>query len=197
MVSSSVSVVIPTIPPRADMLTRALGSVAQQTITPHAIHVSYDYQRFGAATNRGIALRHSTTMWTAFLDDDDEFRPNHLEVLLGAASSHVDVVYTGCLVFDGAGNEIPLQEEWGRFGKPFDPVLLRQKSYLPITSLVRTSLAQEAGFWPRAEANDSKHEDHTFYMNMLDLGARFLHIPIQTWFWHHHGKNTSGKADRW
>lgn len=197
MVSNSVSVVIPTIPTRGEFLRRALASVTEQVIHPTAVHIEYDYQRFGAATTRGAALRHSTTMWTAFLDDDDEFRPDHLQVLLGAAGSHVDVIYTGCVVFDKDGGEVPLQEEWGRFGQQFDAALLRKKSYLPITSLVRTSLAQEAGFWPRRTENDSQHEDHTFYLNMLDAGARFMHVPVKTWFWHHHGKNTSGKADRW
>jgi hypothetical protein len=32
---------------------------------------------------------------------------------------------------------------------------------------------------------------------LLNAGATFYHLPEQTFVWEHHGKNTSGRADRW
>ena len=133
-----------------------------------------------------------------FLDDDDEFMPQHLEVLLqNAMRSGATVVYSGCRVLDPNGMVIPLREEWGRFGEPFDAELLKRKAYMPVTSLVHTTLAKQALFGPPAAAPDSDYDDWGFYLRLLGLGASFLHVPEVTWVWHHHGQNTSGRGDRW
>lgn len=195
VVGGTVTVLIPSIPTRTKMLHRALVSVLNQMRQADAIIVSVDHQRLGAAGNRNRALDMVQTEWVAFLDDDDEMSPNHLLVLL-QNSDDADVVYTGCTVLDPMGVEIPLQEEWGRFGKPFDPVLLREKSYIPVTCLARTSLLHEYAE-PFGVSAGSDYDDWIMYLKLLTLGARFKHVPVKTWTWWHHGTNTSGKSDRW
>jgi hypothetical protein len=133
---------------------------------------------------------HVSTEWTAFLDSDDEFMSHHLSTLVDNTSDDVDVIYTGCEVRDPNGNSVPLIDEWGRFGKEFDPKLLNEMSYLPVTSLVRTNLAQEVGGF--AFEDGSPYDDWTFYKRMLFSGAKFIHVPEVTWVWNHHGLNTSG-----
>ena len=187
------TVLIPSIPPRKQMLNRALVSVLNQLRQPDMITVTVDHDRVGSAVNRNRALATIGTDWVAFLDDDDEFLPQHLLVLL-QNSSNADVIYTGCNVLDPYGAEIPLREEWGRFGKPFDEALLRKKSYLPVTSLVRTSLARVCSF---TRPTDSVYDDWGFYLGLLDNGARFLHVPQKTWIWNHWGGNSQGLPDRW
>lgn len=193
----AVTVVIPTIPPRAALLHRALRSVTGQEHVPYiAVHVVTDTDRQGAAVTRTRGLARVTTAWTAFLDDDDEFLPGHLATLVEAAeTTGADVVYSGCRVLDARGREIPRREEWGRFGKDFDPELLRSRSYLPVTSLVRTELAQSTPGFVRPDG--TAYDDWGFYLGMLDAGAVFHHVPRVTWLWHHHGANTSGLPDRW
>lgn len=194
-----VTVIIPHIPPRVDELARALRSVAKQTHPARNIIVAVDLFRDGSAItrNRPLLGRLDTT-WVAFLDDDDEWMPNHLEVLTREAlDSNAQVIYSGCVVLDRNGFQVPRREEWGRFGLPFDADLLRQKSYLPVTSLVRAELAHKALFGPPASHPDSDYDDWGFYLRLLDLGARFHHVPEITWVWHHHGKNSSGRPDRW
>lgn len=193
MVGDNVTVLIPSIPPRRQMLNRALVSVLNQLRQPDNIIVSIDHHRLGAAVNRNVTLTQVDTTWVAFLDDDDEFLPQHLLVLL-QNSDDADVVYTGCMVIGPHGEDVPLQEEWGRFGKPFDGLLLRKMSYLPVTSLVRTKLAQQSAF---KAPLDSPYDDWGFYLGLLDQGARFKHVPQKTWIWNHWGGNSSGRPDRW
>lgn len=194
-----VTVVIPHIGPRAEQLTRAVRSVAAQSHQARNIVIATDVHRNGSAVTRNRALYADIdTDWVAFLDDDDEMLPQHLDVLTRAALRHgAQVVYSGCRVLDASLRDIPVREEWGRFGLPFDADLLRQRSYLPVTSLVRTDLARLAGFGPPDTHPDSVYDDWGFYVRLLDLGANFVHVPQVTWVWHHHGANTQGRADRW
>lgn len=191
----SVTVVIAHIPTRPAELQRAIASVLAQTHKPDAIVVSTDTTRSGSAITRNRGMHHVATNWIAFLDDDDEFLPNHLEVLLAAAlESGAGIVYSGCRVVDEAGNEVPRREEWGRFGEPFDADILRQRSYIPVTSLVSKYVANTTSFHTPP---GSEYDDWGFYLWALNRGAKFLHVPEVTWIWHHHGANTSGRADRW
>jgi Glycosyl transferase family 2 len=195
MVGGTVTVLIPSIPTRGRMLNRAFVSVLNQMRQADAIIVSLDHDRLGAAGNRNRALEGVTTEWVAFLDDDDEFQPEHLLVLL-QNSDDADVIYTGCTVIGPQGQEIPLKEEWGRFGEPFDAGLLRKKSYLPVTCLARTELLHQ---WERpfeAPAG-TDYDDWGMYLKLLGKGARFKHVAQKTWIWFHTGFNTSGRSDRW
>lgn len=193
-----VTVVIPHIPPRTFELGRAVASVATQTHQPENVVIAFDKRHDGSAIMRNRALYHISTTWVAFLDDDDELLPHHLETLVRyALREGATVVYSGCRVMDATGVVVPLREEWGRFGQPFDAELLRQKSYIPVTSLVHANLAKRALFGPPAHALDSDYDDWGFYVRLLDIGARFLHVPEVTWIWNHNGSNTSGRGDRW
>jgi hypothetical protein len=198
-----VTVVIPTHPARGtvgnhrSMLWRAVRSVREQTICPAMTTLVLDTNREGAAVTRNRGLDLVTTQWVAFLDSDDELLPNHLKILIESANlSGADVVYAGCRVVDGAGQPVRMREEWGRFARAFDGDLLRQFSYLPVTSLVRADLAKRARFGPPDHDPTSLYDDWGFYLRLLDLHATFQHIPAITWIWHHHGQNTSGQPDR-
>lgn len=129
------------------------------------------------------------TEWVAFLDDDDQFKQNHLERLLATAEeTGVDVVYPWP---EMVGMSDPRPD---RFGVPFDPAELRRGSFIPVTSLVRTELAQLAGF---KCPSGSIYDDWGFYLGLLDLGAKFHHLAERTWIWNVQGQNTSGRPERW
>ena len=194
-----ITVVIPHIPVRPESLLRSMYSVHLQTHPADAISVVTDTQRRGAGRTRNLALAMARTQWVAFLDDDDLFHQHHLETLLGhALETGADVVYSSCRITHPRLGEIPPGhpgwEEWGRPGKPFDPELLRQRSYLPVTSLARRTLAQQSSFEPPP---GSHYDDWGFYLGLLDLGAMFSHINEVTWTWTHGDHNTSGQPDRW
>lgn len=184
-----ITVAIPSIPPRRSLLRQAIGSVLGQTRPADAISVAIDHHREGSAVTRNRALAAVQTPWCAFLDDDDQLKPNHLQRLLETAdSTGADVVYPWPEMH-GSGDPRP-----DRFGVPFDAEELRRGSYIPVTSLVRTELAQRVGFHYRP---GSPYDDHAFYLGMLELGARFHHLPERTWIWNVLGQNTSGRPDRW
>lgn len=199
MPENAITVVIAHIPTRRAELLRAVNSVLAQTHPAEAISIVTDTEHRGSGHTRNLALAMARTPWVAFLDDDDYLHADHLEVLLEhALTTNADVVYSTCRVVHDELGEIPLSHpgyaEWGRPGKPFDPDLLRQKSYLPVTSLVNCGLAQRSSFVP---PEGSHYDDWGFYRGLLDLGAKFSHIDKITWTWTHGKHNTSGQPERW
>jgi glycosyltransferase involved in cell wall biosynthesis len=196
-----VTVVIPTIPIRQAWLGRATDSVDRQTLREFAdvgVITSMDTERRGAAHTRNEGLERVTTDWVAFLDDDDEMMPEHLEkLLLNALCEKADVCYSLPKVIGPNGVEIPRQFDWGG-GPLFDPDYLRRKAHIQTTCLVRTEWAKRVGgFEFIADETGAVNDDHGFFLKLLNAGARFHHLHEQTFIWHHHGSNTSGQPNRW
>lgn len=209
---NDITVCIATIPPRAKLLRRALASVTAQTLLPAAVIVEYDHEHTGAAATKNRAAAKADTRWLAFLDDDDQFLPHHLELLrdwadepnpLGAPA---DVVYSipDCPQLPGR------RDPHGRYGVPFDPEELRRRSYVQTTSLVRRSVFGAAGGFQLPagktlpDGSPCPYDDWGLWLAMLDQGARFLHVPEVTFVWNHWGRgvkgvpgNTSGDPARW
>lgn len=200
-----ITVCIPTIPPRREMLLRAQLSVSFQTYPAEAISIAQDIDHRGAGVTRQRALDAAQTDWVAFLDDDDAFMAHHLDTLMRAAQEHdADYVYSYYMVQDGSGAERPDIDPLGHLGRPFDTANPHQTT---VTTLVRRELAQEARFSaPEAAEIDGQvyGEDFQFTVDCCRLGAKVVHVPERTWWWHHHGMgapgvqgNTSGRGDRW
>jgi len=192
----SITVVIPSIAPRAKLLERALASVETQILKPHEVIVEFDGDRQGAAATRQRGLARVTTPWVAFLDDDDEFLPEHLMRLYGAQqNTGADMVYSW---YEVVGGTDPRPEE-ARL--PWDPGHPRQTT---VTTLVRTDLALAVGGFVDEEedavlTSPDRHyagEDWRFTRRINEAGTIY-HLPRVTWRWHHHGRNTSGLPGRW
>lgn len=185
-----ITVVTATIPPRAALLTRAVRSVAQQTMQPRAHFIVWDHDREGAPPTRHRGLMQVTTPWVAFLDDDDELMPHHLQRLSEhAVETGADYVYSW---FEVVGGRDPFPPT--HFSEPFDPANPIETT---ITTLIRTDLAQAIGFHAmnRGEANTG--EDYGMLLGCLKVGANISHLVERTWYWHHDSHNTSGRPDRW
>lgn len=204
-----ITVVIPTIPPRAAMLRRALRSVMRQTLAPAAIVVEIDNDHTGAAATRHRGLRKVTTEWTAFLDDDDVLDGDHLQTLRESAAQHqADYVWSRFRIGypDGRSVAGPKPLGPGTFAQWDDA----KPSQTTITTLVRTELAVKVGGFDTwrddgREINGERFgEDFDFTLRMRAAGAVFRHAPAVTWTWMHHGRgipgrsgNTSGNPMRW
>jgi glycosyltransferase involved in cell wall biosynthesis len=189
-----VAVCIPTIPPRGHLLRRAVGSVQQQTVEVREIQVALDVAREGAAATRNRAVAAATSKWLAFLDDDDEFLPHHVESLLRhQAETGADLVYPWFETVEGFD---PLGWE----GRQFVPESLRYANHIPVTVLVRRELVEAAGgFRNRTDGlGGATWEDWHLWLALLDLGATFSHLPMRTWRWHMGDvQHTYGRSDRW
>lgn len=187
--------VIPSIPPRTKLLSRALKSIAKQTEQAAGVSIAYDTQKQGAGLTRTRALRGVTTEWTAFMDDDDELLPDHLALLCAAAKeTGADVLWPWFKVLGGTD---PFPHARGVQLDPGNPHIF------PITTLVRTKYAHLSEF-PSDTTGDWSMADWPFWRVLHEAGAKFHHIPDITWHWHHHGYgvpgqagNTSGNPLRW
>lgn len=179
-----ITVCIPSIPPRTALLQRALLSVEAQTYPAYEVIVAVDHDREGAAVTRNRALMQAKTGWVAFLDDDDEMYPQHLERLVAhQLETGADVVWPWFDVI-GGGDPFPVH-----FGRQWDP---EHPHSFPITTLVRRRRAVKVGGFP-----DEPWEDWNFWLRMNAAGAKFAHLPERTWAYHHDSYNTSGRPNRW
>jgi len=189
---SSVNVVIPTIPRRSRMLGRAVASVAEQTHPADGITIVNDHAGAGAwaTRNRGIYAAAATSPdWLAFLDDDDELLPHHLEHLLDVAGeSGAGLVWAW---FDVIGGTDPIPQFRGR---PYD---LEAPHTVPITFLVRTdvvlaAMRETGGYQADASGTGAFDvQDFPMFHAMARIGGTANDDEV-TWLWHHHGRNTSG-----
>jgi glycosyltransferase involved in cell wall biosynthesis len=192
---AAVTVVIPTIPPRAAMLERAVASVTAQTV-PATVLIEPDPKHTGSAATRNRALEKVETGWVLFLDDDDQLMPNAIQLLAEAQRR------TGADVVTGEAWR-PQCPDHREPGPPLGPgwigwLTVTSRSVLTVTSLVRTDLAQKARFEFRQDpATGMCLDDYGFYCNLAHANARFWRIPETVFIWNVHGKNTSGRADRW
>ena len=168
-----ISVVVPTLPTRTKSYQRALASIRAQTHPPVDVCVALDMDGNGAAATRNQALGLAKTEYVAFLDDDDQWLPHHLRACARhMALTDVDVVYPG---FEG-------DDPTGMFGKAFDPLLLLRRNYIPVTVLTRTELVRSVGgFEARPDENGDPCEDWGLWLKLLDVGAKFSHLPQRTW----------------
>jgi glycosyltransferase involved in cell wall biosynthesis len=194
-----VGVVMPTHPARwgNGMVRRALDSVGIQTYPAAAVSIYNDVDRRGASYARQKALEGNTRTWTAFLDSDDWFAPQHLAVLMEAArETEADYIYSWYHLVAGGRvlDHDPVFPET-HFTAPWDDADPRQTT---ITMLVRTDLAREVGFWDMSDETTFPDglrvgEDWHFTLGCLKLGAKIHHVMQRTWYWEHHGANTSGR----
>ncbi len=107
-----VATIIPTYK-RRDLLRRAVESVLHQSVTDQAVIVVDDGGGLPNLPNdprltaislsrncgtvgmvRNVGIRISESSFLAFLDDDNEWTPNHLEVSLAALAGGADMTYT-------------------------------------------------------------------------------------------------------
>lgn len=191
---ADVTVVIPHIPPRDVLLSRALGSVIHQTLLPQDVIVMTDVDHNGAAVTRNRGLDAVRTEYVAFLDDDDYLYSDHLEECMDWAYEwNADVVYPW---FDVANGSDPL----GMFGKPFDPDHLQRANYIPVTVVAKTqTLRDVGGFVPHPDSliHGVPCEDWGCWLAVHRAGGTIMHVPHRTWVWDHGTGNTSGRGDRW
>jgi hypothetical protein len=200
MSDPEITVCIPAHPARVanGMLDRAVHSVKAQLLPAADISIAIDEDGDGAAVTRQRALDAVKTEWTAFLDSDDVFYPEHLKILAaGAKIFNASYVFSYYMVHFPDGRPWPQNDPLGHFGKQFDPAKPHQTT---ITTLVRTDLAKSVGFRNVPEGltiNGERYgEDFQFTVECSQAGAKFYHVARRSWGWTHHRGNSSGQPGR-
>lgn len=207
---SDVTVLIPTIAGRDELLKRALNSVDAQLVQPGDVVIEYDRHRVGAHWARNEALKRVKTSWVAFLDDDDELLPNHIKVLVrGANKSKADMVFTYA-EFVGGRDPLAIVRAGGISAEPInipwniesEMSLRAYGNFIPVTYMVKTEAVRAVGGFPVPYSFDAKNsrdcEDYGLLLKLLDAGYKFHHVcGVRTWVYNFHSFNTGGRgADR-
>lgn len=204
---ADVTIAIPTIPGRQDLLRRAVAAVSAQSMQPAALLIYRDEERRGAAYSRNRLLERVRTEWVCWCDDDDSLLPNHVEELVAAQNkSGADLVYSYA-EFIGISDPLAVIRSDGTvgspFGQPFGPEqeqwFRERGNFIPITHMARVSLLRVIGGMPEPGSFTTSSisgdcEDYGALVAMLDAGAMFHHVPQITWQYYHHGQNTAGKG---
>lgn len=203
---ATVAVVTPTIPPRKDLLRRALQSVWSQSRQPDQVVVEDDSTRTGSAATRNRANARVVTDYIAVLDDDDELLPNHLDVLMRAAEEKpdADVIYP-IPHFDNLGDPCWITVEgvqtrpWGlEWGESHRNTVLSGQSFIPHTCLMKTSKVREVGGYDENPPIGLPFDDRNLFCRILSNGGVFLHVPEVTWIWRPNPiGHTGGHPNRW
>jgi glycosyltransferase involved in cell wall biosynthesis len=147
-IRARVVTVIPT-HARREFVHRAVGSALAQSVDDHAVIVVDDgsgalpditHPRLtmvslrrnlgsaGAVRNIGIGL--SRSKYLAFLDDDNEWEPEHLETAITALEAGADLVYTGVRRYATDGTLID------ELSVPFERALLRTRCFVDTNAIV-------------------------------------------------------------
>jgi hypothetical protein len=84
---------------------------------------------------RNIGIRLTSSQYVAFLDDDNEWLPNHLEVTLNALNAE-PVQSSPGLVYTALRRLLPSGQQLDSLGVPFDRRLLAQRSYIDSNAMV-------------------------------------------------------------
>lgn len=218
--SGDVTIVIPTIPGREDLLARAVGSVNAQTVPVAAVIIQLDADRRGAAATRNAALPRVQTPFLGWLDDDDVLLPDHVQTLVdGQNESGADLVFTyaefvggrdplACCQ-DGVLIAEPINVPFGpqqrdhldsRLGPLCSWCGAHRGGFIPITHMVRTDAIRATSGFPEPNSMpevpvSGDCEDYLALLKLLDAGAEFHHVVgKRTWQYFMHGANTAGRG---
>lgn len=203
--AETVSVVIPTVNRPLDVVA-AVTSALEQTHEPQEVIVVLDgadtravqgvedlrdrrvrvvrtppHGRDAGATARNLGVREAVGQWIAFLDDDDTWMPQKLEVQLAASSLHAGAA---ALVIAGRterrsadGSDIWPRRTIGPGERIGDYLFVRNspgEGWLPTPTLMTTrSLALAVPF----EEGLQQHEDLDWLLRLEAAGAKFVVVP--------------------
>jgi glycosyltransferase involved in cell wall biosynthesis len=192
---ADVTVVIPTIPGRERHLARALGSVYWQTVQPEQILVGAQpinllaNVRARIARNRNALLTAVRTSWVAFLDDDNYWLPQHIEVCMGASTSTDVVIYTPTVPVDFDDGNGPVQFNF-RDVNLLDNFInaQREANQVDTNCMIRTSALRTISFFEEnwIDHRCGRHgtcvsEDQCLMLSLAIGGANFKFVNTATW----------------
>ncbi len=196
---------------RPVMLQRAIDSVLNQTFQDFEViivddcssiplNIKYPKKDFnkisvirlpwntGSHTRpKNVGVMCSKAKVIAYLEDDNKFLPNHLEVLYEALiEKKADVVYGDRTYRSTMPNE---KRFMGKMSKDFDAALLEKGNYIDTSDIMHTMEALiDVGYW------DIRWERKPDWLLMLAFSRakkKIIHVPEVVTEYHWHDSNLS------
>ncbi len=149
--------------------------------------INAEHQGLSEALNRGI--NESSGYYIAYLDDDDIYYPNHLEIGISKIkASEFDLVYTKCRLALGEyrGGTFHKIKDLGVSTKSFDELSFRRECYISTLNVIhKRSVIEKVGMF---------NKDLTWSMdwdlwNRISLNGKIGHINKITGEYRYNGKN--------
>ncbi len=214
-----ISIVIPTYN-RENLLTRAIQSVVEQTYTNWEIIVVDNYSSDNTddviknfaderikllkihnngiiAASRNMGIKASIGEWVAFLDSDDWWTNDKLQVCKDAINDEVDLIYH----YLGIVGITPryLRKNLVKTPQVKRPViidLLVNGNRINNSSvLVRKKLLIEIGLISE-DVRIVASEDYHTWLRIAELTDNFICLPLKLGFYHVHGGNISSASKK-
>lgn len=135
-----------------------------------------------APLNRGIM--ESTGEYIAYLDDDNEWYPYHLEVLKKAVDNGVDVAYCDMMVDYGDKMEQGIAMD-------FDSQFLLNRNFIDTSNVLhKRDIIFAVGGW---DETIKRFTDWNLWVRMMKWGAKFQRVPIVATKYSAHEGDTQSK----
>jgi glycosyltransferase involved in cell wall biosynthesis len=159
---ADLTIITATIKGREELFERAVASVRNQSLMPHAHLHMLDSERRGGAITKNRLIDFADTEWLMILDDDDVLLPNHVEALYSRRDD-ADIIYS----YANGDN---------RYNRPFSVEGLLADSIVSHTALFRRSMFHSLGRF-----EEKLGYDHMLWKKAHGHGYAFLSIPDITW----------------
>jgi glycosyltransferase involved in cell wall biosynthesis len=133
--------------------------------------ISQPNAKLGATRNRGV--QEATGEWIAFIDADDIWKPNKLQLQMEELAKYpeADICYTGRIDF--MQDENGIEFDTPMLAPPADKIrefLFRKSTFLPSSAIIRRSVLLESGGFA---TDPDVAEDWDLWIRLLHAGKKF------------------------
>lgn len=171
-----VSVIVPHLPERKEMLEECLASIKAQTYPHIEIIVEEDNGDGKPSVVKNRAIKKAKGEWHYFLDDDDKFWSQHSLLNLMEHQNDGDLIFSDTLLAF-PDKEVLMEHRFGGLDN------LKKHNELPGVYLLKAEYSQKILF----NENMATAEDYERSIRLVEAGAKPYHVNLPHYWYRQHG----------